>query len=108
MGENKKTLNIGSLIRSIRFIIKFIIKLPSLVTLMSFVVFRDLLGLENPFNGLVDELREGGRVLIQEWYYFDLILGCLPFFEHSNPLCGLKRFFINFLLSRVHFHLSNH
>ena len=51
MGEN-----IGGLIRSIGFIIQFIKELSSLVTLISFIVFRDSLGLENPFNGFMDEL----------------------------------------------------
>jgi len=36
------------------------------MTLISFIVFRDSLWLENPFNGLVDEIWEGGRVLTQE------------------------------------------
>ena len=63
MGEKKKTLIIRSLIRSIGFIIEFIMKLPSLVTLMSFIVFRDSLGLENSFNELVDELWTGRRVM---------------------------------------------
>jgi len=52
--------------RSIGFIIEFIMKLSSLVTLISFIIFRDLLGLENPFNGLVNEIREGRRVLTKK------------------------------------------
>jgi len=30
------------------------------------MVFKDSLGLENPFNGLMEELLVGGRVLTQE------------------------------------------
>jgi len=63
MREKKKILNIGSLIRSIGSIIEFIMKLSNLMTLIFFTVFRDSLGFENPFNGLVDVLWEGGRVL---------------------------------------------
>jgi len=62
VGVNRKTLVIGNLMRSIGFIIEFIMKLSSLVTLISFIIFRDLLGLENLFNGLVNEIREGRRV----------------------------------------------
>jgi len=40
---------------------EFIKKLSSLVTLMSFNVFRDSLGLENPFNGLMDKLGKVGE-----------------------------------------------
>ena len=46
MGEKKKTFNTGSLVRSIEFIIKFIIKLSNLVTLISFIVTKDSLGLK--------------------------------------------------------------
>jgi len=46
MGEKKKILNIVSLTRSIEFIIKFIIKLSNLVTLISFIVTKDSLGLK--------------------------------------------------------------
>jgi len=52
MRENKKSLIIGSLITSLGFIIEFIMELPRVMTLMSFIVFRVPLGLENPFNGL--------------------------------------------------------
>jgi len=38
------------------FILEFIMELSSVVTLMSFIVLRDSLGLENPFSGLVSEL----------------------------------------------------
>jgi len=38
----------------------------------------DSLGLENPFNGLVDDLWEGGRLLTQEYCYFGPRLGGLP------------------------------
>jgi len=65
MGENKKTLCHWEL-RSIRFIIEFILKLSSLVALMSFIIFRHSLWLENPFNGLVNELWENGRVLTKK------------------------------------------
>ena len=61
--RKKTTFNIPSLIRSIGFIIEFTMKLLSLVTLVSFIVFRDLLGLRNPFDELLDELWEGGNVL---------------------------------------------
>jgi len=47
MGEKEKTLSIASLIRSIGFTIKFIMKLSSLVTLMSFIVFNDSFGVKN-------------------------------------------------------------
>jgi len=66
MRKKKKNLNIGTLIRSIGFIIEFVMKLLNLMTLISFIVLGDSLGLENPFNGLVDEIWEGGRVLTQE------------------------------------------
>jgi len=66
VGVNRKTFVIGNLMRSIGFIIEFIMKLSSLVTLISFIIFRDLLGLENPFNGLVNEIREGRRVLTKK------------------------------------------
>jgi len=56
VGGNKKTLNIRSLVRSIGFINKFIMKLSNLETLISLIVFRDSFGLENPFNGLIDEI----------------------------------------------------
>jgi len=46
MGEEKKTLNIGSLVISIGFIIEFIMKLSSLMALIFFIVFSDSLGLE--------------------------------------------------------------
>ena len=61
--RKKTTFNIPSLIRSIGFIIEFTMKLLSLVTLVSFIVFRDLLGLRNSFDELLDELWEGGNVL---------------------------------------------
>jgi len=63
MGEKKKTLIIGSLIRIIGFIIEFIKKLSSLVTVMSFIVFKDSHGLGNPFNGLVNEIQKVRTVL---------------------------------------------
>jgi len=57
MGEKeKKILNVGGLFRSIGFIIEFIKKLSSLVTLISFMVFKDSLGLENPFIELINEI----------------------------------------------------
>jgi len=69
IGENDQTLAIESFIRSIGFIVEFIMKLSSLVTLISFIVFRDSLRLENLFNGLVNELCEGGRVFTQNHDY---------------------------------------
>jgi len=66
---------------SIGFIIEFIMKLSSLVTLISFIVFRNWLGFENPFNGLLDEIWEGGRVLTQEWCYLDRVWMVKTFFE---------------------------
>ena len=66
MVEKKKTLNIWSLIRSIGFIIEFIMKLSSLMTLISFILLRDSLGLKTSLNRLVDEIWVGGRVLTQE------------------------------------------
>jgi len=59
---------------------------------MSFIVFRESLGLENLFNGLVDELWESRRILTQEWYYFDLVWVVYLFFEHSYLLYDLKPF----------------
>ena len=56
MGEKKKTLIIGSLIRSIGFVIEFITKLSSLVILMSFISFSNLIGLENSFIRLMNEI----------------------------------------------------
>jgi len=56
MGEKKKTLNIGSLVKSLYLIMEFIMKLSSLMTLASFIVFRDSFRLENQFNGLVNEI----------------------------------------------------
>ena len=69
MRENKKILINGSLIGSIGFIIEFIMELLNVVTLMSFIVFRESLGMESPFNGLVNELCEGSRVLTQNHGY---------------------------------------
>jgi len=66
MRENKKTLISRSLIRSIRFIVEFIIELLSAMALMFFIVFRDSLELEKPFHGLMNELWEGGIVLTQK------------------------------------------
>jgi len=63
MGANKTTLISGSLIRNMGFIIEFIMELSSIVTFMSFTVFKDSLGLESPFTGVVNEPWEGKRVL---------------------------------------------
>jgi len=68
------------------------------MTLISFIVFRDSLWLENPFNGLVDEIWEGGRVLTQEWCYLDLVWMVHTFFEPNYLLCGLKPFIFDFLM----------
>ena len=48
-------------------------ELSRVVSLLSFVVFRDSLGLENPFNGLVNELWEGGRVQTQKPWLLDQV-----------------------------------
>jgi len=62
MGEKEKILNIGRhLIRNVGFMLEFIKKLSSLLTLMSFIVFRGSLGLGNPFNGLLDKLGKVGE-----------------------------------------------
>jgi len=66
MGEKKKTLNIGSLTRNIRFIIKFIMKLPNLATLMSSIVFTDSFEVKTTFIGFVYKVGEVGRVVIQK------------------------------------------
>jgi len=108
MEGKKKILNLGSLVRCTGFMIEFIMKLSSLVTFMSFIIFRDSLGLENSFNGLVSELRKGGRVLLYEWCYVDIVWVIYPFFEPSHLLCGLKSFIIDFLILGVNFHLLNH
>ena len=77
MGEKKKTLNIGSLIRSIGFINEIIMKLPSLVTLMSLIVFRDLLESENLLMDLWMNYGKVG-VLMQEWCCLDLVWVVIP------------------------------
>jgi len=66
MGGKKKTLNIECLDSNIRFIIEFRMQLSRLVTLIPFIVFREPLGLENPFNRLMDLIWEDGRLLAQE------------------------------------------
>ena len=54
-------------------------RLSSLATLTSFIVFGDSVGLENQFNGLGDKLWKGGRALTQEWCYLDLVWEVYPF-----------------------------
>jgi len=54
--RKEENLEHGSLMRSIEFIVKFIMKLSSSGALTSFILFSDLLGLENSFNGLGDEI----------------------------------------------------
>jgi len=49
-------LNVGGLFKNIGRIMGLLMKLSSSLTLMPFIVVRGLLGLENPFNELVDEL----------------------------------------------------
>ena len=61
MGENKKTLNSGSLTKIVGFFIEFIMKLPSLVTLMSSIVFNDSLGMENIFIGFLNKSVRSGE-----------------------------------------------
>jgi len=56
MGEKKKTFIIGNLIRSIEFIIEFIKKISSLITLMSSMVFNDSLGWKSILNRLMNEV----------------------------------------------------
>ena len=56
MVEKKKALNIGSLISNIGFITKFIMKLPSLVALMSSIMFNDSFGMETTLIGFVNKV----------------------------------------------------
>jgi len=69
-------------------------KLSTLVTLIFFIVCRDSLGLENTFNGLVDEIWQGGRVLTQEWCYLDLVWMFYLFFKPNYLLYGLKPYLL--------------
>ena len=48
-GRKKQTLSIGSLIRGIGFIIEFIMKLSSWLTLKSSTVFNDSFGVKTIF-----------------------------------------------------------
>ena len=63
--EKKKTLHIRSLIRSIGFIIEIIMKLPSLMTLMSSFMFNGSFGVKTTFIEFINKVWEVGRVLIQ-------------------------------------------
>jgi len=54
-------MNIGGSIKCIEFIIDFRKNLSKLVTLVSYMVFKYPLELENVFNGLMDDLREVGE-----------------------------------------------
>jgi len=56
MGEKRKSLSIRTSIRSIGFIIEFIIKLSSLVALMTSIVFNDSFGVETIFIEHVSEV----------------------------------------------------
>ena len=62
----KKTLNYRSLIRSIVFIIEFIMKLSSLVTLMSFIVFNASFGVEVIFIRFLNAMWKVERVMTQK------------------------------------------
>ena len=76
------------------------------MTLMSIMVFKELIGLESPFSGLMGELWEVGRVLTQEWCYLDLAWftlssNILTFYTTSNS------FIIDSLISKDNFHISD-
>jgi len=55
-GRKEENLEYWELSYEYWIIIEFIKKLSSLVTVISFIVFRGTLGLENPFVGLVIEV----------------------------------------------------
>ena len=83
-------------------------KLSSLVTLVSFTLFKDSLGIQNPFNGLVNDLWEGGRVLTQEQCYLDLVWMVYLLFEHGYLFLDLKLFHYRLLTSGANFHIYDH
>ena len=59
--ENKKTLNIWGLIRSIGFIIKFINRIIKFSDPNIYHNIKDSLGLGNPFSGLMHEHGKAGE-----------------------------------------------
>ena len=83
---------IESLIRRLRFIIEFIMELSCVVILMFFIVFRESLGLENLFNGFVNELWEGGNDEIK-------FGSLMPLLTKIHPSLGLKALLIILVIS---------
>jgi len=79
-----------------------------LLTIVSFIAFKDSLGLANPFNGLMSELQEIGNVLTQEWCYLDLVGMVYLLLSMTTFFLIFKLSYYLFLMSGANLYISNH
>ena len=126
MRERKKTMNYGSLVKSICFIIE-ITRKYKFGEFTTSIVLRNSFGQKAKFSGLVNEIWEVRRVLTQEWYLLDQIRvvytfpylaicrsalkpyyppqKCWKLIYHLQPSRSSQFTFNYFILSYLTFHL---